>query len=379
MSNENEEILQVLSLFRHGKRNSFMNFETNEEYSTDLCEDSLITTINKGKKFMDKYFTKFPASPFNSKDFKCYISDSIRTIKSIIYRLIDLIPKSDFKSMKYQELKEYTLKNIPNAIYDDKIFKSYEYCDKISAYYCFEDPNYKGLFEEIEREISKKSEKALEVYKKYLKHPIFEGNTYAYFKICFISDFLFFITPEVQKNFSQEQLIIKDVMGKINANKRMIDIDVDNKNANLCFSHQLITNYYKEMDKVRKNAEDKKKIILFSAHDLFLTSLLNFLEIEDKSNYQYNFDDEINFILFKKKNEEKIYFRAEYNDEVLNIPLSTLENKKECELDTIMDKIKKEYLVHSFDEIMDFCHFIATEEFYPSMKNKNFNFYFMKK
>ena len=206
MSNENEEILQVLSLFRHGKRNSFMNFETNEEYSTDLCEDSLITTINKGKKFIDKYFTKFPASPFNSKDFKCYISDSIRTIKSIIYRLIDLIPKLDFKSMKYQELKEYTLKNIPNAIYDDKIFKSYEYCDKISAYYCFEDPNYKDLFEEIEREISKKSEKALEVYKKYLKHPIFEGNTYAYFKICFISDFLFFITPEVQKNFNEEQV-----------------------------------------------------------------------------------------------------------------------------------------------------------------------------
>ena len=45
-----------------------MNFETNEEYSTDLCEDSLITTINKGKNFINKYFTKFPTSPFNTKE-----------------------------------------------------------------------------------------------------------------------------------------------------------------------------------------------------------------------------------------------------------------------------------------------------------------------
>ena len=366
MSDSQEKILQVISLFRHGKRNSFMNFETNQEYSTDLCEDSLIDTINKGKKFIEKYFTKFPASPFNPKDFKCFISDSTRTIKSIIYRLIDLIPHADFKSMSYNELKEYTIKNIPNTVYDDKIFKSYEYCDLISSKYCNLDPNYKKLFDEIETEISKRSQKALEVYKKYLEHPIFKGKTYEYFKICFISDFLFFIAPEVQKNFSQEQLIIKDVMGKLNANKRMIDIDLVNKNTNLCFSHQLICNYYQEMDKVRKNDKNQKKIILFSAHDLFLNCLLNFLEIKDLSRFQYSFDDELNFIIFKKKGDEKLYLRVEYNEDKLEIPFSTLENKKECELDKFMEKIEKEYLIHSFDEIMDFCRLKTSKEFYPS-------------
>ena len=366
MSNQSEEILQVISLFRHGKRNSFMNFETNQEYSTDLCEDSLITTINKGKNFINKFFTKFPVSPFNTKDFKCYISDSIRTIKSIIYRLIDLIPKADFKSMEYKDLKEYTLKNLPNTIYDDKIFKSYEYCDLISNKYCLIDPNYKKLFDEIESEISKRSEKALQVYKKYLEHPIFKGKSYEYFKICFISDFLFFITPKVQKNFTEEQLIIKDVMNKLNANKRMIEIDIGNKNTNYCFCHQLISNYYQEMDKLRKNAEDQKKIILFSGHDLYLTCLLNFFEIKDKSKFQYYFDDEINLIIYRKKNDGKLYFRLEYNEDSLEIPFSTLDNKKECELDTIMDKIEKEYLIHSFDEIMDFCRLKNTKEFYPS-------------
>ena len=366
MSNENEEILQVINLFRHGKRNSFMNLETNEEYSTDLCEDTIINTINKGKKFIEKYFTKFPASPFNPKDFKCFISDNIRTIKSIIYRLNEYMPKADFKSMNQNELKEYTKKNIPNTVYDDKIFTSYEYCDLVSSKYCNLDPNYKNLFTEIETELSKKSPKALEVFKKYLEHPIFKGKDYEYFKICYISDFLFFITPEVQKNFTEEQKTIKEVMGKFNSNKRMVDIDVANKNINLCFSHQLICNYYYEMDKIRKNSDDKKKIVMFSAHDLYLTCLLNFLEINDKSKYQYDFDDEINFVIYKKKNGDKIYFRAEYNDEVLDIPFSNLDNKKECELDTVLDKIEKEFLRFSFDEIMDFCKLKSTKEFYTS-------------
>ena len=155
-------------------------------------------------------------------------------------------------------------------------------------------------------------------------------------------------------------------MGKLNANKRMIDIDNANKNANLCFSHQLICNYYKEMDEIRKNSKKQKKIVLFSAHDLYLNSLLNFLEIEDKNKFQYNFDDEIYFIIFKKNNDSKLYLKVEYNDDLLEIPLSTLENKKECELDTIMDKIAKEFLIHNFDEIIDFCNLKQTKEFYPS-------------
>ena len=120
------------------------------------------------------------------------------------------------------------------------------------------------------------------------------------------------------------------------------------------------------MDEIRKNSEKQKKIILFSAHDLYLNSLLNFLEIEDKSKFQYYFDDEINFIIFKKDIDEKLYLKVEYNDDLLDIPFSTFENKKECELDTLMEKIQKEYLIHNFEEIMDLCYLKTTKEFYPS-------------
>ena len=164
MSKEEEEILQVFNIFRHGKRDAFVNLETNEQYPGDLSEDAIINTINKGRNFIKKYFSKFPSSPFNPKDFKCIISNSIRTIKSCIYRLIDLLPKADFKSMNMEEVKEFTIKNIPNTVYDDKIFLSYAYTDPIVDKYCNADPNYQNLFTEIEAELSKKSKKAVDIF-----------------------------------------------------------------------------------------------------------------------------------------------------------------------------------------------------------------------
>ena len=195
---------------------------------------------------------------------------------------------------------------------------------------------------------------------------MFKGKKDEYFKLNYIYDFLFYISDDVQQKFNEEQLIIKDVFDKLNVNKRMLEVHFENKNVNLCFSHQLICNYYQEMDKVRKNSEEKKKIVLFSGHDIYLITLLNFLGFEDKTKFNYYFDDEINFIIFKKENEEKFYFRAEYNDDVLELPFSTLENKKECELNTVMEKIEKEYLTHTFEEIMDFCLLKSDKEFYPS-------------
>ena len=352
---DKEEILQVITLFRHGKRNSFLNLETNELYSTDLCPENIQETIDKGRNFINKYFPN-NTFPFNQKDFKCVISDSIRTIKSIIYRLIDYLPKEDFKSMSQEALKEFTIKNIPNTVYDDKIFKSFEYIDDIASKYSKKEEEYKKLYDDVEKAMSEKSEKVLQLYKKYLNHPSFTGKTYEFFKLSFVYDFLFFINPEVQKNFNEEQKEMKEVFEQLDANKKIIEFCFSIKEINLCFSHQLVCSYYNEMDKIRKNKEDKKKIVIYSAHDLYLHCIINLLEIKDKKKFGYLFDDEINFITFKKNNSEKLYFRVDYNDEQIEIPLSTLENKKECELNTLLEKIEKEFLIYNFDDIMDFCH-----------------------
>ena len=351
----NEEIVQIITLFRHGKRNSFINLETNILYPTDLCPENIQTTIDKGKHFIKKYFP-MNNFPFNSKEFGCIISESIRTIKSILYRLIDYLPKTDFSSMSEGALKEFTIKNIPNTIYDSKIFKSFEYTDDLASKYSKENNEYKKIYEDVEKEISKQSNKVIELYNKYSNHSSFKGKSYEFFKLSFIYDFLYFIDPEVQKNFNEEQKIIKKILGDLNINKRLIETCFSIKEINLCFSHQLICSYYNEMDKIRKNKEDKKKLIMYSGHDLYLHCLINFLEIKDKTKFEYSFDDEINFIIFKKNDDNKLYFRAEYNDNPIEIPFSSLENKKECELDTIMKKIEKEFLIYSYNDIMDFCH-----------------------
>ena len=65
-------------------------------------------------------------------------------------------------------------------------------------------------------------------------------------------------------------------------------------------------------------------------------------------------DDEINFIILKKKSNNKLYFRVDYNDEIIDITFIKEGNKKECELDIVLDKIEKEYLIYSYDDIKNF-------------------------
>ena len=80
------------------------------------------------------------------------------------------------------------------------------------------------------------------------------------------------------------------------------------------------------------------------------------MKLKIKTKFEYSFDDEINFIIFEKKDDNKLYFKAEYNDNPIEIRFSSLENKKQCKLDTIMKKIEKEFLIYSYDDIMDFCY-----------------------
>ena len=164
-----------------------------------------------------------------------------------------------------------------------------------------------------------------------------------------------FIDPEIQKNFNEEQKIIKEVLDSLDANKRCIEICFSINEIHLCFSHQFISSYYYEMDKLRKNMDDKKRVIMYSGHDLYLHCLINFLGYKDKKKFGYLFDDEINFIIFKKKSNDKLFFRVDYNDEIIDIPFIKEGNKKECELDIVLDKIEKEYLIYSYDDIKDFC------------------------
>jgi hypothetical protein len=265
--------------------------------------------------------------------------------------------------MKYQELKDFSIKNIPNVIYDDKIFKSYVYTDLIASKYCHKDPNYNALYDEVRNEISKRSKSALALFDNYLNSPCFKGQNLEYYNLCLVYDYLAFTQP--QEHFTEDQKIVKNVLIELNANKRLIDIHLENKNVQVCFTHQLISHFYEEMNKIKNNSEDKKKIILFSGHDLYLTCLCMFLEVDLKK-YSYDFDDEINFIIFKKKNDSKLYFKAEYNDELMDLPFDNLENKKICELDAILEKIKKDFLFTTYEEIMDICHMKSNKEFYPS-------------
>lgn len=103
-----------------------MNLDISKRYPIDLCDDKIINTINKGNHFLNKYFNIFFPSSFNNNELKCYLNNTSRTIKSLIYRFFDFLPQEqDFKSMSQEQLKEFIIKNFSNEIFDDLMIKNY--------------------------------------------------------------------------------------------------------------------------------------------------------------------------------------------------------------------------------------------------------------
>ncbi len=346
--NGKKDIELVISLFRHGKRNSFINMNTSEYNDTDLTEDGLEETIKKGEHFIKKYFTPMKESPFNKQDFKVYISDTIRTIKSFLYKISPLLTEKNFENKTQEELKDYTLKNF-NTIYDNDLFNSYIYCDEIAAKYSYKNKEYNEFLEKIEKKLLNKSQSTLDLYKKYCNSELFKGKPYDYYKLNFISDFLMFVYPEVQKNFTKEQIYMKEVFIEENSYKQIIDITLNNPNVYIPYLYRLIEVLKSEINKVINNDKDKKKIIFLSAHDLYLGGFLIGLGLEhDKFNYEFN--DEINIILFKKN--EKMFVKIEYNDTQLKLPFNNGNYESEVEkLIELFDKLTN----FDYDKIMKFC------------------------
>ena len=346
--NLKEDIQLVISLFRHGKRNSFINLNNFEYNETDLTEDGIKDIIEKGEKFINKYFSPMKESPFNKQDFKVYISDTIRTIKSFLYKISPLLSEKNFENKTHKELKEYTLKNF-NTIYDEDLFNSYIYCDEIAAKYSYKSEEYNNFLKNIENKLLNKSQSTLNLYKKYCNCELFKGKPYDYYKLNFISDFLNYVNPEVQKNFTKEQKEMKEVFLEENSYKKIIDITLNNPNVYIPYLFQLIEVLKSEINKVLNNEKDKKKIIFLSAHDLYLGGFLIGLGLEHE-NFHYDFNDEINIVLFKKNNNN--FVRIEYNDIQLKLPFGN--NHYEVEVEKLMLLFNK---LSNFDyeKIMKFC------------------------
>jgi hypothetical protein len=165
-----------------------------------------------------------------------------------------------------------------------------------------------------------------------------------------------YVYPEVQKNFSKEQNNMKEVFIEENSYKKIIDITLNNPNVYIPYLFKLIQVLKTEINKVINNDKDKKKIIFLSAHDLYLGGFLIGLGLEH-DNFYYEFNDEINIILFKKN--ENMFVKIEYNDIQLKLPFNNGNYESEIEkLIKLFDKLTN----FDFEKIMKFCKLEIEED-----------------
>ncbi len=314
MEFKDKNIELIIIIFRHGSRESYVNFKENLYTDPDLIPESINITINKGKKFIEEYIKNPTNSSLNEKDFKGYISDSIRTIKTFLYRISPIMEKKiDFATLNQNELKEYTIKNF-NCHYDKVTFNGLFYCTTIIRKFRVICEEYKILVSNLKNEIKSKSEKALDLFNKYYNLNIFNDPTFDTLNLGAICDYLLYSNEKVKKTFSEEEKIIRDTLIKFDIEKKNLDISFNDNKIKMCLTYKLLEIIRNEIKKVIENKIDKKKLIMMSGHDTNLASLLIALNLNNKGCY-YKFDDEIKFIIYKK--EKIFHIKILYNDKKL--------------------------------------------------------------
>ena len=314
MEFKDKNIELIIILFRHGSRESYVNFKDNTYIEPDVIPESINITINKGKKFIEEYIKNPSNSSLNQKDFKGYISDSIRTIKTFLYRISPIIEKIiDFEKLDQKNLKEYTIKNF-NCHYDNVTFNALLYCTIIIRKFRVISKEYKNLVSNLKNEIKSKSEKALNLVNKYYTLTIFNDPSFDTLNLGAICDYLFYSNEKVKKTFSEEEKIIRDTLIKLEIEKKNFDYSFNDNKIKMCLTYKLMEIIRNEIKNVIEKKVDKKKLIIMSGHDTNLASLLIVLNLNNEGCY-YKFDDEIKFIIYKINNIFNI--KILYNEKLL--------------------------------------------------------------
>lgn len=314
MEFKDKNIELIIILFRHGSRESYVNFKDNTYIEPDVISKNIDVTINKGKKFIEDYIKNPSSSSLNKKDFKGYISDSIRTIKTFLYRISPMIDKKiDFEKLNHNELKDYTIKNF-NCHYDKVTFNGLFYCTNIIRKFRVNSEKYKNLVSNLKKEIKSKSEKALNLFNHYYNLSIFNDPSFDTLNLGAICDYLFYSNEKVKNTFSEEEKVIRDVLLNLDIEKKNYDYSFNDNKIKMCLTYKLMEIIRNEIKNVIEKNVDKKKLIIMSGHDTNLASLLIVLNLNNEGCY-YKFDDEIKFIIYKKENIFKI--KILYNDKNL--------------------------------------------------------------
>jgi hypothetical protein len=196
--------------------------------------------------------------------------------------------------------------------------------------------------EQINHRVARMTDSSRDIFWAFFTELPKEMHTYL--KVFYIADYLE-RHMENRVEITDKEQDLKDLL--TNYYKLIVDTTAEDPSIFRLFTtkiYEQILNYFE----AKVNGRSQYKLILFSAHDVTMSAFIHSIYANVKD-YHYEFNDEINFVLYEVENE--YYVSIKYNN--FEIPLKFCGGKKIC----VYEKFKT-FLQESIakdDDIENFC------------------------
>jgi hypothetical protein len=169
-------------------------------------------------------------------------------------------------------------------------------------------------------------------------------DMHIYLKVFYVADYLE-RHMENRVEIKDNEQDLKDLL--TNYYKLIVDTTAEDPSIFRLFTTKIYEQILSEFEaKVNKN--NKHKLVLFSAHDVTMSAFIHSIHANVKD-YHYEFNDEINFVLYEI--EEEYFVSVKYNNQ--EIPLKFCGGKKICDYEVF--KTFLEESIAKDEDLESFC------------------------
>lgn len=283
-----------------------------------MTELGKMNAYKKGQEFEQNYHELLK----DHGELISYCSNKNRNIETLYMRLKGIFPNRSYmfnESLGTFNTSDFLIKNYNTSIISrskhDFMFRPYdiEACTKKHEDIMTENKILPKMIEDVDKLLDEHSN----LFEKYLNFGKLKEMK-SYIKVFYISDFL----DKFQENevvLLEDDLKLKELLKDYY--RRLVDSSTFDRGLTSLLTSSIYATLIENFDRiVNKTDNTDAKVILFSAHDTQLSSLLKILE-EDVSDYKLDYNDEITYLLNREDGSDDFNIRVKYNDDFIKIKI----------------------------------------------------------
>jgi hypothetical protein len=314
-----------------------------------LTESGINSAYFKGRDFMNKNYGLL--ADVNEEDInkiksevKAFCSKKRRNIVTLFMRLKGMFPNLKvFKDVSLDEasLRKFLQENFNTEFPNDLMFNLLENLKCRSR--IEKTLKETNKLEKIQEFVSRLVDSHRDVF--YLYFESLPKDMHLYVKVFYVADYIERYM-ENQVEIGENEFKLKELLSDYY--KLIVDTTASEPSLFRLFTSKIYSEIFREFEaKVNKN--NTNKLVLFSAHDVTMSAFIHSIQANVK-NFDFDFNDEINFVLYEI--EEEYYISIKYNNQ--EIPLKICGGEKICEYEHfrnfLIDSISKDEDLENFCE-----------------------------